>query len=123
VLEVSKREAEFQRREGEHYEHSGGSGGGGVREFFRRATSQRERCRDFDATRAGTCSNSNRHRSVDQQGKEYKESHRASLVKVVSCLKDPGQERQQSIFYFSGETNSTMGYVNSFVLLWQVSQI
>jgi hypothetical protein len=29
-----------------------GQGGGGVRGFFRRATSQRERSRDFDATRA-----------------------------------------------------------------------
>jgi hypothetical protein len=27
VLEVSRREAEYQRRVGEHYEHSGGSGG------------------------------------------------------------------------------------------------
>jgi hypothetical protein len=26
VLEVSRREAEFQRRVGEHYEHGGGSG-------------------------------------------------------------------------------------------------
>jgi hypothetical protein len=51
VLEVSRREAEFQRRTGEHYEHGGGSGGG-VKGFFKRATSQRERSRDFDATRA-----------------------------------------------------------------------
>jgi hypothetical protein len=29
---------------------------------------------------------------------------------------DPRQEHGQYIFYFSGETNSTMGYVNSFVL-------
>jgi hypothetical protein len=29
VLEVSRREAEFQRRIGDHYEHGGGSGGGG----------------------------------------------------------------------------------------------
>jgi hypothetical protein len=29
VLEVSRREAEFQRRAGQHYEHGGGSGGGG----------------------------------------------------------------------------------------------
>jgi hypothetical protein len=28
-LEVSRREAEFQRRIGDHYEHDGGSGGGG----------------------------------------------------------------------------------------------
>jgi hypothetical protein len=54
ALEVSRREAEFQRRAGERYEHGGGSGGGGggVRELFRRATSQRERSRDFDAARA-----------------------------------------------------------------------
>jgi hypothetical protein len=39
VLEVSRCEAEFQRRAGGHYKHSGGSGGGGVRGFFRRATS------------------------------------------------------------------------------------
>jgi hypothetical protein len=58
VLEVSRCEVEFQRREGEHYEHGGesggGGGGGGVKEFFRRATSQRERSRDFDAARAKT---------------------------------------------------------------------
>jgi hypothetical protein len=54
AVEVSRREAEFQRRVGQRYEHDGGSGagGGGVRGFFRRATSQRERSRDFDATRA-----------------------------------------------------------------------
>jgi hypothetical protein len=52
VLEVSKHEAEFQRRAGQHYEHGGGSGGGGVKGSFRRATSQRERPRDFDAARA-----------------------------------------------------------------------
>jgi hypothetical protein len=52
VLEVSRHEAEFQRRVGEHYEHGGGSGGGGVKGFFRRTTSRRKRSRDFDATRA-----------------------------------------------------------------------
>jgi hypothetical protein len=52
VLEVSRHEVEFQRRVGEHYEHDGESRGGGVKEFFRRATSQREKFRDFDATRA-----------------------------------------------------------------------
>jgi hypothetical protein len=56
VLEVSWREAKFQRRAGEHYEHGGGSGGGagggGVKGLFRRGTPQRERPRDFDATRA-----------------------------------------------------------------------
>jgi hypothetical protein len=52
VLEVLRREAEFQRRVGQHYEHGGERGGGGVKGLFRRATSQRERPRDFDATRA-----------------------------------------------------------------------
>jgi hypothetical protein len=56
MLEVSRRDAEFWRRAREHYEHGGGSGGvgggGGVKGFFRRATSQRERYRDFDAARA-----------------------------------------------------------------------
>jgi hypothetical protein len=56
VLELSMHEAEFQRRAGQHYEHGGGSGGGGegggVKGLFRRATSQRERPRDFDAARA-----------------------------------------------------------------------
>jgi hypothetical protein len=55
MLEVSRHEAEFQRRTGQHYEHGGGSGeeeGGGVKGLFRRATSQREKSRDFDATRA-----------------------------------------------------------------------
>jgi hypothetical protein len=56
VLEVLRRETEFQRRAGQHYEHGGGSGGGGgggrVKGLFRRATSQRERSRDFDAARA-----------------------------------------------------------------------
>jgi hypothetical protein len=28
MLEVSRRETEFQRRAGENYEHGGGSGGG-----------------------------------------------------------------------------------------------
>jgi hypothetical protein len=54
VLEVSRYEAEFQRRAGEHYEHGGGSGGGGVKGLFMRCTSQRERPRGFDATRAKT---------------------------------------------------------------------
>jgi hypothetical protein len=52
VLELLRREAEFQRRVGQHYEHGGGSGGGGVKELFRRATTQREMARDFDAARA-----------------------------------------------------------------------
>jgi hypothetical protein len=55
VLEVLRREAEFQRRVGQHYEHggrSGGGGGGGVKGLFRRVTSQREKPRDFDAARA-----------------------------------------------------------------------
>jgi hypothetical protein len=52
VLEVLRREAEFQRSEERHYEHGGGSGRGGVKRLFRRATSQRERIRDFDAARA-----------------------------------------------------------------------
>jgi hypothetical protein len=41
AVEVSRHEAEFQRRAGHRYEHGGGSGGGGggVRGFFRRATS------------------------------------------------------------------------------------
>jgi hypothetical protein len=54
AIEVSRCEAEFQRRAGERYEHCGGSGvgGGGVQGFFRRATLQRERSRDFDAARA-----------------------------------------------------------------------
>jgi hypothetical protein len=53
-VEVSRREAEFQRRTGELYDHGDGSGvgGGGVRGFFRRATSQRERSREFDTARA-----------------------------------------------------------------------
>jgi hypothetical protein len=45
------------------------------------------------------------------------------LVEVVSCFGYPGQERGQSIFYFSGETNSAMGYVISFVLLWYCFRI
>jgi hypothetical protein len=56
VLEVSRRVAECQRRVGEHYKHGGGSGGegggDGVKGFFRRATSQRKRSRDFDVARA-----------------------------------------------------------------------
>jgi hypothetical protein len=32
VLEVSRREAEFQRRAGQHYERGGGSEGGGLGE-------------------------------------------------------------------------------------------
>jgi hypothetical protein len=55
AVEVSRREAEFQRRAGERYEHGGESGarggGGGIQGFFRRATSQRERSRYFDAAR------------------------------------------------------------------------
>jgi hypothetical protein len=56
VLELLRCETEFQRRVGQHYEHGGesggGGGGGGVKGLFRRGTSQRERPRDFDATRA-----------------------------------------------------------------------
>jgi hypothetical protein len=56
AVEVSRHEAEFQRRAEVRYEHGGESGarggGGGVQGFFRRATSQRERSRDFDAARA-----------------------------------------------------------------------
>jgi hypothetical protein len=56
VLEVSRCEAEFQRRLGQHYEHGGGSEGeeGEVESkgLCRRATSQRERLRDSDAARA-----------------------------------------------------------------------
>jgi hypothetical protein len=54
VLELSRSEAEFQRRVGQHYKHGGGSGGrgGGGGRLFRRATSQREKHRNFDATRA-----------------------------------------------------------------------
>jgi hypothetical protein len=54
VLEVSRCEAEFQRRARQYYELSGGSGGGGVKGLFRRATSQRKRPRDFDVARAKT---------------------------------------------------------------------
>jgi hypothetical protein len=52
ALEVSRHEVEFQRRTVERYEHGSGSGGGGVRGFFRRATSHRERFRNFDVARA-----------------------------------------------------------------------
>jgi hypothetical protein len=45
---------------------------------------------------------------VDQQGKECKGSHMTGLVEVVSYFRDPWQEHGQSIFYFSGETNSAM---------------
>jgi hypothetical protein len=41
-----------------------------------------------------------------------------SLVEVVSCFGDPRQKHGHSVFYFSGEINSAMGYVISFVLLW-----
>jgi hypothetical protein len=59
AVEVSRREAEFQTRARERSEYGGGSGvggrggggGGGVWGFFRRATSQRERSRDFDAAK------------------------------------------------------------------------
>jgi hypothetical protein len=55
VLELSRREAEFHRRAGQHYEHGGesggGGGGGGVNGLFGRAMSQRKRARDFDAVR------------------------------------------------------------------------
>jgi hypothetical protein len=47
VLELSRHEAEFQRRAGQHYEHGGGNGRGGgggvVKGLFGRATYQRER--------------------------------------------------------------------------------
>jgi hypothetical protein len=42
---------------------------------------------------------------------------------VVSCFGNPGQECGQSVFYFSGETNSAIGYVISFVLLWYYFRI
>jgi hypothetical protein len=46
---------------------------------------------------------------MDQQGKEYKGSHREGLVEVVSCFGDLGQERGQSVFYFSGEKTQQWG--------------
>jgi hypothetical protein len=53
VLEVLRHEAGFQRRAGQHYDHGGGSRGGGegggVKGLFRRATPQKERPIDFDA--------------------------------------------------------------------------
>jgi hypothetical protein len=54
VLEVLRREAEFKKKAGQHYDHGGGSEGGrgGVKGLIRRATSQRERPRDFDVARA-----------------------------------------------------------------------
>jgi hypothetical protein len=59
VLEVSRHEAKFRRREGDRYEHcdgseGGGGGGCGIRGILRRATSHRERLSDFDVTRAKT---------------------------------------------------------------------
>jgi hypothetical protein len=57
-LEQSIHEAEFQRRVGEHYEHSGGSASveSGTREFLRRTALHRKRPRpqskEFDASRA-----------------------------------------------------------------------
>jgi hypothetical protein len=60
---------------------------------------------------------------MDQQGKECKGSHRGGLVEVVSYFGDPEQERRQSVFYYSGETNSAMEYVISFVLLWYYFRI
>jgi hypothetical protein len=82
VLEVFRHEAEFQRRAGQRYEHGGGSGGGGggggVKGLFRRATSQRERPRDFDAARAKAPVQT----QIDTgswtcKGKECKGTHRA----------------------------------------------
>jgi hypothetical protein len=45
------------------------------------------------------------------------------LIEVVSCFGDPEQEHGQSVFYFSGETNSAMEYVISFILLWYCFRI
>jgi hypothetical protein len=123
VLEVSRHEAEFQRRAGEHYEHGGGSGGRGggceVKGFFRRTTSQRESSRDFDAVRAKEVVQTR----IDtgpwiSKGKSVKEAIGRAWSKWFHVSGDPKQERGQSIFYFSSETNSTMGYVINFVLLW-----
>jgi hypothetical protein len=42
------------------------------------------------------------------------------LVEVVSCFGNPEQKHGQSVFYFSDETNSTMGYAISFVLFYNI---
>ena len=58
VIEVSRQEAEFQRRARGRYEHGGGSGsgggGGGIKEFLRRAFSKRDTSThvDFNLFRA-----------------------------------------------------------------------
>jgi hypothetical protein len=52
VLDVSRHEAEFQKKAGQQYEHGDGSGGGGVKRLFRRATSWRKMPGDFNGARA-----------------------------------------------------------------------
>jgi hypothetical protein len=76
--------------------------------LFRRATSKRERPRDFDAARVKAPIQT--WIDIDpwtSKGKSAKEVIGRGLVEVVSCFRDPGQERGQSIFYFNGETNLT----------------
>jgi hypothetical protein len=85
VLELLRREAEFQRRAGQHYEHGGGSGGGGVNGLFRRATSQRERLTDL-------------HRSVDQQGKSVKEAIKWAWSRWFHVSGIPGRNANNPYF-------------------------
>jgi hypothetical protein len=107
VLEVSGHEVEFQRRAGEHYEYGSESGGGGVRGFFRRATSQRKMSRDFDATRAKapvqTWIDINMWTS---KGKSAKEAIGRAWSKWFHVSGIPGRNVDNPYFYFSGEKNS-----------------
>jgi hypothetical protein len=99
VLEVLRHEAEFQRRVGEHYEHGGGSGGGGVKGLFKRGMSERERSRDFDSTRAkapvqtqiDTCPWTNK-------GKSTKEAIGRSWSKWFHVSGTPGRNADNPYF-------------------------
>jgi hypothetical protein len=124
VLEVLRCEAEFQRRVGQYYEHGGGSGGGGVKGLFRRATSRRKMPRDFDTARAKASVQTRIDTdSWTSKGKSGKEAIWRAWSKWFHVSRIPSKNTDNPYFHFSGETNSAMGYVISFVLLWYCFRI
>jgi hypothetical protein len=110
VLEVLRREAEFQRRAGQQYEHGDGNGGGGIKGLFRRATSQRKRPRDFDAARAKAPVQTR----IDtgpwtSKGKSAKEAIGRALSKWFHVSRIPGRNADNLYFILAVKQTQQWG--------------